>query len=42
VNRKRVYRLYRLENINVRLKSQIKQVARPLVEQVKESRANEV
>ena len=42
INRKRVYRLYCLENLNVRLKSRRKQVARPRLEIVKESRANEV
>lgn len=42
INRKRVYRLYCLENLNVRLKSRRKQVSRPRIELVKESRANEV
>ncbi len=42
INRKRVYRLYCLENLNMRLKSRRKQVARPRIELVKESRANEV
>jgi putative transposase len=42
VNKKRIYRLYRLENLNVRLKTRRKQVSRPHVEPVKESRANEV
>ncbi len=42
VNKKRIYRLYRLENLNVRLKTRRKQVSRPRVEPVKERRANEV
>ncbi len=42
VNKKRIYRLYRLENLNERLKTRRKQVSRPRVEPVKESRANEV
>lgn len=42
INRKRVYRLYCLENLNVQLKSRRKQVARPRIELIKESRANEV
>ena len=42
VNRKRIYRLYCLENLNVRLAPRRKQVSRPRIEPVKESRANEV
>ena len=42
VNKKRIYWLYRLENLNVRLKTRRKQVSRPRVEPVKESRANEI
>lgn len=42
VNHKRVYRLYCLENLNVRLPSRRKRVARPRIGILKESRANEV
>lgn len=42
VHRKRVYRLYCLENLNMRLTSRRKQVARPHLEIVKESLANKV
>lgn len=42
VNRKRVYRLYCLGNLNVRLKSRRKQAVRPRIELVKKSRTNEV
>lgn len=42
VNSKRVYRLCCLENLNVRLTSRRKQVARPRLEIVKESRDHEV
>jgi len=42
VNHKRVYRLYCLENLNVRLPSRRKQVARPGIEIVKENQAHEV
>ncbi len=42
VNRKLVYRLYCPENLNMWFTSRRKQVARPRLEIVKESRANEV
>lgn len=42
VNRTRVYRLYCLENRKVRLTSRRKQVAKPRLEIVKESRAHEL
>lgn len=42
VNRKRVYRLYCLENLNVRLKPRRKRTSQPRIEHVKESRPNEV
>jgi putative transposase len=40
INKKRVYRLYCMENLNVRLPSRRKRVARPRIEIVKESRPN--
>jgi putative transposase len=42
INRKRVYRLYCQENLNVRHTARRKQVVRPRIAVVKESRANEV
>jgi putative transposase len=42
INRKRVYRLYCQDNLNVRHTARRKQVARPRIAVVKESRANEV